>query len=934
MRKTLALLLITLSFNLFAKEPVGYYHLADGKKAAELKSALNDIISNAKMLEYGSDKGHTWEGFYSTDRNEANNRVIDMYSDQPFYQPDFKSVAGMHIEHSLPKSWWGTIVNNAYKDLHHLYPAEGNINTRKNNLPLGEAKEGSYTNGVSFVGANSFGSEYLGNCFEPADEYKGDFARSYLYMSTAYEEMFDKWNSPMMDNNLYPVWKHWAIDLLLKWHREDPVSAKELTRTEKVFAIQGNRNPFIDYPELVEYIWGNATDQIYKFPVETKAYIATPNNWSKIDFGVVMNGGKEEEIILISGDNITMPLDAKLTGRNAQMLSLSTTSFSAVDVNKGTSVTIKFVATNKSAVADTLKLFSDEIDTIRIPIAAIVSSEFLGINPNDITATSATLKWMAIPDATDYEVSLYNGKASVAGDLFISTYLEGSSNNKALEIFNATGKSIDLSNYSIKIQSNGIGDFSGEIRLSGTLENNKGYILVNDGAFGSADPDLIAYADNIVPLGYNGNDAVALFHNGIILDIVGERDVDVEWGKDITLIRSTGNPSVIYNSVEWITRPVDSFNALKSYKFVVPEPATLVSKFNTPTHSYNFTDLNPAQTYHYTVRSGESKADNIIHFKTLELEPPVTLEALNIYANQFDANWEAVPGAKSYLLNLYEISGPGFSSEITDFTGVGTNGKPLPEGWTGTASGNYTTDASAGVAAPSIAFKKDGEYIMTKTFDNPIRSLKFMYRFPSAGAGNIIKIEGLVKDVWKSIDNIPYVDLSKNYPVYEFSAEDNISAIKITFNKSAGNLSIDDIEIVSGYEIQKPIFENKSVNDVIYTPTELSPLTNYMYKVCAYHPAYTSDYSEPIYVTTNNIPLSVSDIKTNSDIKIYCHNGLVKINAGESIIKQVSLLSITGQYVYSNTVSANNYEFSVTSKGVYLLNIRLDGEQQTFKIIL
>ncbi|MDO9634396.1 MAG: endonuclease [Paludibacter sp.] len=67
-----------------------------------------------------------------------------------------------------------------------------------------------------------------------------------------------------MENNSYPVLKPWAIKLLLQWSRQDPVSEKERTRNEKVFLIQGNRNPFIDYPELVEYIWGDEAGEVWE----------------------------------------------------------------------------------------------------------------------------------------------------------------------------------------------------------------------------------------------------------------------------------------------------------------------------------------------------------------------------------------------------------------------------------------------------------------------------------------------------------------------------------------------------------------------------------------------------------------------------------------------------------------------------------------------
>ncbi len=91
--------------------------------------------------------------------------------------------------------------------------------------------------------------------FEPADEYKGDFARTYFYVVTAYQNLSWKYTYMVADGD-YPSLQPWAIEMLLKWHRDDPVSEKELKRNEVVYSIQTNRNPFIDYPELAEYIWG------------------------------------------------------------------------------------------------------------------------------------------------------------------------------------------------------------------------------------------------------------------------------------------------------------------------------------------------------------------------------------------------------------------------------------------------------------------------------------------------------------------------------------------------------------------------------------------------------------------------------------------------------------------------------------------------------
>ena len=258
MRKQVLLtILISTSFLAQAAIPTGYYHFALGKKKAELKTTLHEISAPLTVLDYGSGPGFTWQGFYATDRN-ADNTVRDMYSNNVRSFNGYNSIADMAIEHSFPKSWWGAYENMAYKDLFHLYPADAYTNGIKNNLPLGEVTGvPMLDNGKSKVGKNGFGTAYSDNSFEPADEYKGDFARTYFYMVTAYDDKVATWVSDQLAGNQYPALSTWSVALFLRWNSMDRVSDKETNRNEAVYGIQGNRNPFIDHPELAEFIWGS-----------------------------------------------------------------------------------------------------------------------------------------------------------------------------------------------------------------------------------------------------------------------------------------------------------------------------------------------------------------------------------------------------------------------------------------------------------------------------------------------------------------------------------------------------------------------------------------------------------------------------------------------------------------------------------------------------
>ena len=192
-----------------------------------------------------------------------------MYSNCIRYYPNKLGDSGcsLNIEHCLPKSWWGGIVNEAYKDLYNLNPSDQRANSQKSNYAPGHVKKGDKFDNGSFRmdAAKSSGYGYI--CWEPAEEYRGDFARAYFYMATAYEYL--EWTAypDYISKASYLMFSDSIQKVLLDWHRADPVSDKECCRMDYISDIQHNRNPFIDYPELVEYIWGNRKGQ----PVDLSA---------------------------------------------------------------------------------------------------------------------------------------------------------------------------------------------------------------------------------------------------------------------------------------------------------------------------------------------------------------------------------------------------------------------------------------------------------------------------------------------------------------------------------------------------------------------------------------------------------------------------------------------------------------------------------------
>ena len=252
------------TFSVHAIDLKTYYATAVGKKKAELKTAMHDIIGTATVLDYGSGSSNkTWYGFYQTDRM-SNNEVRDRYSNDHRYfntSNPYSAVGGMNIEHSLANSWWGGSKNQAYKDIHHLMPCESKINSSKSNYGMGKVTSVTTDNGCTKVGKGPGASGNSINMWEPDDKWKGDFARVYFYMATCYSDL--NWQKEALNSlsrNDYPTLLPWAYQLYLQWSQDDPVDEIERARNEAVYAIQGNRNPFIDFPDLAEYIWGSKVD--------------------------------------------------------------------------------------------------------------------------------------------------------------------------------------------------------------------------------------------------------------------------------------------------------------------------------------------------------------------------------------------------------------------------------------------------------------------------------------------------------------------------------------------------------------------------------------------------------------------------------------------------------------------------------------------------
>ena len=246
--------------------PDGYYDSAIGLGGNSLKIALHNIIDNHNEQSYNSLHYH----FETTDQ-KFDNTVWDMYSDVPNGNPAYvyHFVDSDHCgnysgegdcynrEHSWPKSWFNN-ANPMNSDLFHIYPTDGSVNSHRGSLPYGDVNIANWTSTNGSKRGDCANNGYNNVVFEPIDEYKGDLARTYFYMSTRYYNEDSSWDNTDMTNGA--ELKDWALNVLINWHQIDPVSNKEINRNDNVYSLQNNRNPFIDHPDWVECVWSDFCD--------------------------------------------------------------------------------------------------------------------------------------------------------------------------------------------------------------------------------------------------------------------------------------------------------------------------------------------------------------------------------------------------------------------------------------------------------------------------------------------------------------------------------------------------------------------------------------------------------------------------------------------------------------------------------------------------
>ncbi|WP_369616841.1 endonuclease [Flavobacterium sp. CFS9] len=526
MKKNYFLLLLMFAATAFAQIPTGYYNTATGT-GYTLKTQLYNII-----------KGHTdngYAGLYTTYQTsdvdnffENDGTVLDMYSENPSgtdpynYSTGTAQRCGNYVaegdcynrEHIIPQSVFNE-QSPMVSDAHFITPTDGKVNGIRSNYPHGTVSTATYTSQNGGKLGSSSESGYSGTVFEPINEFKGDIARMYFYFATRYENTVAGYSYSMFDGSANKVFTTAFLTTLLAWHAQDPVSAREIARNNAIYARQNNRNPYIDHPEYVNQIWGGAPSSDTQAPTAPTSLAST----SKTAASITLSWTASTDNVAVTAYDVYANSALKTTVSGATATITGLTAATAYSIY----VKAKDAAGNVSASSNTISVTTD------------------------------------------------SGGTGTTTDLLFSEYVEGSGNNKAIEIANNTGSSVSLASYSIKKQTNGSGSWSTGLALSGTLASGSKFVIVNSSIASSCYSTSAAnISTTATEMAYNGNDPIGLFKNGVLIDIIGTfNGGTANFGADVTLRRKSTvtSPSTTFNlSAQWDSFSQDTCSNLGSKK--------------------------------------------------------------------------------------------------------------------------------------------------------------------------------------------------------------------------------------------------------------------------------------------------------------------------------------------------------------------------------
>ena len=563
---------------------------------AVMVTDMNPIDNSEVLLIYGFENG--------SDSNSTNDRERNINDNCTS-----NSCVGLwNREHVYPTSLATPDLDQdgtngpPYADAHNLRPCDSQRNSSRGNK--------------KFI-AGSGNSGPTGTGWYPGDEWKGDVARIIMYMYLRYDERTLPSNVGFGSNSDTP---DDMIDLFLQWNADDPVSTIEKQRNPyhentSNSDAQGNRNPFIDNPRLATRIWGGPeAEDIWGI------YSNTDTEAPSVPSGLTVTNTTTYSIDLswtASTDNIGVSsydvyvdgnLEASTSNINYTITGLSS------NITYDLTVSARDIADNVSPQSAPLTVVTQEdTEAPSVPMNIVISDEtdvsfkitwdpstdntevihyniyidnifhdMINISSYTIYELTASTTYSVTLEAVDglnntsaqsvpVNATTTDGNSNTTMELLISEYVEGSSNNKAIEIANLITSPVELDGYNLRRDSNGGGEWSERFDLTGTINVGDVIVIINANANSQI---LLDQADIVVvnnqstnygePLNFNGNDPVGLFKDDVLIDIVGEfGGGSSNFAKDKTLRRKSTvvEPNINFDlNNEWEIFPMDTFD--------------------------------------------------------------------------------------------------------------------------------------------------------------------------------------------------------------------------------------------------------------------------------------------------------------------------------------------------------------------------------------
>ena len=591
-----------------------YYDLVSTSSSSFVSDLQSRIRNPYTKVSYDQFDETNIANFAAIDNGDGTKSVFCVYSHYEYIYTGTFTWLPMSREHTYAASWQPTNPSESgpeYSDQYNLFPVNQNsANSVRSNHPLGNVASVISSFLEAKYGRNSNGDLV----YEPRDEHKGDAARALLYMALRYDGVDgNDWDFNWLNNTRLPSLSEAPQDLatLISWHKLDPPDKWEVDRNNYIQSIQGNRNPFVDHPEYLNYIDMNDLSKLSpSYSTEPTYYVTGLSSSSTVsDISVswsdaVAGSQVPSDYLLMVYDrnNYFLPIDGENYSDDADLsdgIAIINVSYSGSD-----SYTFSTNLSNNSRYYFTIFSYNGsgsgtnyKIDGT-FPTASVLFAGSLASEPTNhvtnfadgtISSSSIEVTWTdaagaVLPDgyliqanttgtfsapldgevysddtnlidgsaqvnvlytaadsytfsslnsSTTYHFKIYPYSGSgndrnyktdgtvpsvtvatttsvgVGGDfteLLITEDVEGSSSNKAIEIYNGTSAIVDLSagGYKIAMYFNGSTSAGLTINLVGSIPVGEVFVLANSGAVQA----ILNVADQTNGAGwFNGNDA-------------------------------------------------------------------------------------------------------------------------------------------------------------------------------------------------------------------------------------------------------------------------------------------------------------------------------------------------------------------------------------------------------------------------------------------